>query len=106
MNFLQCFANLQTTNPMIVGMGSWRSYILSHILKINPVPFIKNPPIDYDTIFISFVEAANNAKNRSKKIVFVTFNQPLNHQTREILASIDLNFKSSSPDLFPLLISL
>ncbi|GBP41568.1 hypothetical protein EVAR_20376_1 [Eumeta japonica] len=61
-----------------------------HSSKIIPVPFIKNPPSDYDTIFTSLVEA-KQCQKQVQKIVFVTFDQPLYHKAREILASIDLD---------------
>ncbi|KYN10940.1 hypothetical protein ALC57_16910 [Trachymyrmex cornetzi] len=62
-----------------------------HTSKIIPVPFIKNPPSDYDTIFTSLVQAAKQCQKQEQKIVFVTFDQPLYHKARGILASIDLD---------------
>lgn len=62
-----------------------------HVSKIIPVPFIKNPPSDYNTIFTSLVEAAEQCQKQEQKIVFVTFDQPLYYKAREILANIDLN---------------
>lgn len=58
----------------MVGMGSWRNYILIrlyHISKIIPVPFIKNLPSDYDTIFTSLVEAAKQCKKQEQQIVLI-----------------------------------
>ncbi|GBP49291.1 hypothetical protein EVAR_102234_1 [Eumeta japonica] len=40
-----------------------------HSSKIIPVPFIKNPPSDYDTIFTSLVEAAKQCQNKYKDCV-------------------------------------
>lgn len=61
-----------------------------HTSKIIPVPFIKNPPSDY-TIFTSLVTAAKQCQKQEQKIFFETFDQPLYHKVREILACIDLD---------------
>ncbi|KYM99414.1 hypothetical protein ALC62_09846 [Cyphomyrmex costatus] len=58
-------------------------------LKIIPLPFINNPPTDFDTIFTSLVEAANKCQNQEQKFVFVTFDQPLYYKACEILASVN-----------------
>lgn len=46
--------------------------------KIILVPFIDNPPSDYDTIFTVLAEAARENHNlQRQKYVFLTFDQPL-----------------------------
>ncbi|KYN08838.1 hypothetical protein ALC57_19059 [Trachymyrmex cornetzi] len=67
-------------------LHSCRTYEVS---KIVTLPFINNPPSDYDTIFTSLAEAAKQCQKLDQKVGFVTFDQPLYFKAREILASID-----------------
>lgn len=58
--------------------------------KIFPLPFVNNPPSEYDTIFTVLVESAElNKRNNTKNIIFVTFDQPLYQKARYILSCTD-----------------
>lgn len=70
-------------------MEKSHSSLNSHASKIIPLPFINNPPSDYDTIFTTLVEASKHCQKQQQKIGFVTFDQPLYQKASEILASID-----------------
>lgn len=60
--------------------------------KIIPLPFVNNPPSDYNTIFTVLSKAAaDNKLKHNQKRCFVTFDQPLYFKAREILASVESN---------------
>jgi hypothetical protein len=47
--------------------------------------FIRTPPTDYDTVFISPFEASVRSKGHFQKTCFVTFDQPLFFKARDIV---------------------
>jgi hypothetical protein len=53
--------------------------------KINFLSFIRTPPTDYDTVFISPFEASERSKGHFQKTCFVTFDQPLFFKARDIV---------------------
>lgn len=58
--------------------------------KVLFLPFVNNPPSDYDTIFTVMAESArDNNQHYKLKFVFITLDQQLWIKAREILASID-----------------
>jgi hypothetical protein len=50
--------------------------------KIIFLSFIRTPPTDYDTVFISPFEASERSKGHFQKTCFVTFDQPLFFKAR------------------------
>jgi hypothetical protein len=53
--------------------------------KIVFLSFIRTPPTDYDTVFISPFEASERSKGHFQKTCFVTFDQPLFFKARDIV---------------------
>jgi hypothetical protein len=53
--------------------------------KIIFLSFIRTPPTDYDTVFISPFEASERSKGHFQKTCFVTFDEPLFFKTRDIV---------------------
>jgi hypothetical protein len=53
--------------------------------KIIFLSFIRIPPTDYDTVFISPFEASERSKSHFQKTCFVTFDQPLFFKARDIV---------------------
>jgi hypothetical protein len=53
--------------------------------KIIFLSFIRTPPTDYDTVFISPFEDSERSKGHFQKTCFVTFDQPLFFKTRDIV---------------------
>jgi hypothetical protein len=53
--------------------------------KIIFLSFIRTPPTDYDTVFISPFEASERSKGHFQKTCFVTFDQPLFFKARDIV---------------------
>jgi hypothetical protein len=53
--------------------------------KIIFLSFIRTPPTDYDTVFISSFEASGRSKGHFQKTCFVTFDQPLFFKARDIV---------------------
>jgi hypothetical protein len=50
--------------------------------KIFFLSFIRTPPTDYDTVFISPFEASERSKGHFQKTCFVIFDQPLFFKAR------------------------
>lgn len=59
--------------------------------KVIPIPFINNPPSNYNTIFTTLVESARRCQAQKQNFCFVTFDQPLYYKAREIIACVDPN---------------
>lgn len=58
---------------------------------IFPLPFVNNPPSEYDTIFTVLIESTEENRRCGKNnTIFVTFDQPLYQKARYILSCIDL----------------
>lgn len=55
--------------------------------EIVPLPFINNPPSQYETIYTSLLEAVENSKLNGHKSTIVTFDQPLYHKAKDITTS-------------------
>jgi hypothetical protein len=53
--------------------------------KIIFLAFIRTPPTDYDTVFISPFEASERSKGHFQKTCFVTFDQLLFFKARDIV---------------------
>jgi hypothetical protein len=51
--------------------------------KIIILSFIRTPPTDYDTVFISPFEASERSKGHFQKTCFVTLDQPLFFKARD-----------------------
>lgn len=58
------------------------------ISKIIPMPFVNNPPSDWDTIYTTLMTAAETGRTLNQSTVFVTFDLPLYIKAREILECI------------------
>jgi hypothetical protein len=58
--------------------------------KIIFFSFIRTPPTDYDTVFISPFEVSERSKGHFQKIRFVTFDQPLFFRARDIVEGVKL----------------
>ncbi|KYN03290.1 hypothetical protein ALC62_05871 [Cyphomyrmex costatus] len=57
--------------------------------RIIPLPFVNNPPSDYNTIFTVLIEAAQKCKARGQERCFITFDQPLYLKAREIISCVN-----------------
>ncbi|KYN02063.1 hypothetical protein ALC62_07132 [Cyphomyrmex costatus] len=58
--------------------------------KIIPLPFVNNPPSDWNTIFTVLVKASVETRDKHEQtICFVTFDQPLYQKARYILSCVD-----------------
>lgn len=57
--------------------------------RIVYLPFLNNPPSDYDTIYTVLSLAVERISNKKRKTAFVTFDQPLYWKAKEILHSTD-----------------
>ncbi|KAL7304815.1 hypothetical protein TKK_0003038 [Trichogramma kaykai] len=66
--------------------------------KIIPLPFVDNPPSDYDTIFTVLHEANKICVQKNQTNIFVTFDQPLYYKAREILACCEGTDKAPMVD--------
>jgi hypothetical protein len=58
--------------------------------KIIFLSFIRTPPTDYNTVFISPFEANKRSKGNFQKTCFVTFDQPLFFKARDIVEGLKL----------------
>lgn len=57
--------------------------------KIMCVPFIHEPPSEYDTIYSTLLEAIKRGKLAKQISIFVTFDQPLFWKASDIVAAAD-----------------
>jgi hypothetical protein len=69
-------------NRFIKQVTSGLDFYGSQIIFLS---FIRTPPIDYDTVFISPFEASERSKGHFQKTCFITFDQPLFFKARDIV---------------------
>jgi hypothetical protein len=67
-------------NGFIKQVTSGLEFYASKIIFLS---FIRTPPTDYDTVFISPFEASERSKGHFQKTCFVTFDQPLFFKARD-----------------------
>ncbi|KAK5642676.1 hypothetical protein RI129_008843 [Pyrocoelia pectoralis] len=79
--------------PFSSQTQGYRQGLLSHWSKSRIIflPFINANPGDYDTIYTALLQASNKCIEQQQKVCFVTFDQPLYHKARDIVASCTLN---------------
>jgi hypothetical protein len=70
------YAPLEPVQQVTSGLDFYGS-------KIIILSFIRTPPTDYDTVFISPFEASERSKGHFQKTCFVTLDQPLFFKARD-----------------------